>query len=153
MKRIVHHISSVLMLAVFLYVGTGFNVYDYCCDACRNAGSAVFTTTSCAEVHHDHDCGDKSCGHVPHGATHSDKPGINMPEPDHCEVERYTITQNFTAQTYSVAPDYTWCAVLAVSPIHKLVSALDAFVYLHRKIPPLLSTGRDVLLSSSILII
>lgn len=56
-----------LWLALFMaYIGSGINIYHYCCDACRSHGHNIYLTISCEEVHASHRCADHSCNHANH---------------------------------------------------------------------------------------
>ncbi len=153
MKRIFQQILSIAMLILFLYVGMGFNVYDYCCESCANAGSSVFTTTSCEEVHHNHHCTDHHCHHVPATEPIPADCDSYSSHSDHCSVERYTITQTYTSVRNVVAPAVLEYFALSVSEFGTSVAENNTTISYFAKIPPPLPSGRDILLASAILII
>ena len=153
MKRISQQIISIYMLILFLCLGTGFNVYNYCCKSCENVGSNIFTTISCEEVHDKHLCEDNHCHHVPAMKPIPADCDRYSSYSDHCSVQRYTITQSYTpVQTLQSVqlPLITNVPFVQYALATERHSTLQST---HRKIPHRLSSGRNVLLASSILII
>ncbi|MFV0391779.1 MAG: hypothetical protein ACK5KP_07850 [Paludibacteraceae bacterium] len=54
-----HIVFSLLLAAMFLLAGTGYNIVQFCCDDCRNAGVEHLAEVACASVHeHHHVCKD-----------------------------------------------------------------------------------------------
>ena len=49
-----HQISALLLSAIFLLAGTGFNVIRYCCQDCAKAGIEKVAEMSCNCIHHHH---------------------------------------------------------------------------------------------------
>ncbi|MFV0471114.1 MAG: hypothetical protein ACK5L7_03635 [Paludibacteraceae bacterium] len=52
-KSLLHIIFSLLLATGFLLSGTGYNMVQYCCDDCFNAGIEHVSKTACESIH-DH---------------------------------------------------------------------------------------------------
>lgn len=142
------------MLILFLCLGTGFNVYNYCCDGCESVGSDVFTSTSCEQVHENHHCDEhEQCKHIPATAHAPEGSDIIDNDSDHCNMVRHTITQINTSTPKEISWDLAQMTFVHLAQIIFTPEVYSTTQTYHWKTPPPLSSGRDVLLSSSILII
>lgn len=55
MKRtFLHIVFSLLLSAMFLFAGTGYNLIHYCCNDCETVGIEMAAEMSCESIHHHH---------------------------------------------------------------------------------------------------
>lgn len=50
--KAIKHIFTILFATYFLLVGVGYNVVNYCCNSCADAGIEMVAISSCRDVHH-----------------------------------------------------------------------------------------------------
>lgn len=50
-KSLLHIICSLLLATGFLFSGNGYNLVQYCCDDCFNAGIEHVSETTCESIH------------------------------------------------------------------------------------------------------
>lgn len=51
-SKAIKYIITYLFATYFLLVGVGYNVVNYCCNSCADAGIEEIAISSCADVHH-----------------------------------------------------------------------------------------------------
>lgn len=69
MKKGISHIISLSLAYLFLTVGCGVNIAEYCCKSCAEHGERMFTVGSCNDVHknhHHHEHVESNCCEHPH---------------------------------------------------------------------------------------
>ena len=88
MKRsALHIVFSLLFSAIFLFAGTGYNIIQYCCNDCEEAGITMSTEMSCECIHqHHHLEGDI---HAHHYQT-SSVPCVHEYNKS-CDIDRLTV--------------------------------------------------------------
>lgn len=52
LKKALKYIFTALSVFYFLFAGTGYNIVQYCCGDCADAGVEMFSGTTCSTVHH-----------------------------------------------------------------------------------------------------
>lgn len=154
MKRYFQHITSFLLAIYFLIAGLGFNIINYCCNGCREAGIEYVAAHSCFDVHR-HD-GDVCCS-TNHNST-DDKENtysITHSHADHCSVNRFNVeTPTVSANTQILSRQiFTYVAI--VFEVNKFLNIASETENYYLKFPPPLLTlsGRNLLSLKSVLII
>lgn len=84
-----HIVFCVFLAAMFLFAGTGYNIVQFCCDDCKNAGTEHIAEVACASVHeHHHVCKDtafhpdtqsKTCMHALEKGCNIDRLTVDVP--------------------------------------------------------------------------
>ncbi len=54
MKKKIFTLIALLLTAIVIYGGSGVNMYLFCCDDCRDEGTAAVVEHKCCEIHHHH---------------------------------------------------------------------------------------------------
>ncbi len=151
MKRFLLHIISLVLAVYFLLAGSGFNVVDYCCNGCREAGIEYIAHNSCFAVH-NHE-GDTCCS-----AEHEDEDHTiskTHSHKDHCSVNRFNVetpTVSFSSQLFSAQILQPVFVLVNLSNLLAETSVTENF-YLKFPPPFLTSSGRYILSLKSVLII
>lgn len=91
MKKVLAAIFSLMLALVIAFVGSGVNVYFYCCDDCRSEGTAAVAEHRCCEVH-QHDFENLAGCKVASG------------HHDCCSVERVSLDTNISSTQINLAP-------------------------------------------------
>ncbi len=151
MKRFLLHIISFVLAAYFLIAGSGFNLIDYCCNGCRNAGIEYVVTHSCFDVH-SHE-GDACCSTQHQNDEHS--VSITHSHADHCSVNRFNVETPTVSAFSHFHPGDFFKLVIAMVEVNDLMIETTVTENFHLKFPPplLTSTGRNILSLKSVLII
>ncbi len=98
MKRMFRIFTAVLLAGIVVYVGSGVNLYTYCCDDCRAEGVSAVAEHRCCDIHHhDHD----EAVHVPEGH-HSLEHGHA------CAVERIAARWTHYVHKINIEPDFSY---------------------------------------------
>ena len=81
---------SIFLSVLIVYGGSGVNAYFYCCNDCRDQGTAAVSEHKCCEIHHHHHLN----GLVTHYDDHLCDQTISNPA-DECGVERVSVDWSF----------------------------------------------------------
>lgn len=57
MKKKLFTLIALLLSVIVIYGGSGVNTYIFCCDDCRDEGTAAIIEHKCCEIHHHHHLG------------------------------------------------------------------------------------------------
>ncbi len=151
MKRIFLHSICLIFAGIFLTIGGGVNVADYCCDLCAQHRQSLFSAQSCcADIHANHSHHEpiaKNC--CKSHQTADCKSVVN----DENACRLYWLSVDNLTIDHAVSFDF-FAAVIA--EITDLVPDFSAKPTLFEQTvfsnaPPL--SGREILLHSSLLII
>lgn len=154
MKRFLLHIISFVQAVYFLFAGSGFNIVNYCCNGCREAGIEYVAEHSCSFVHRHE--GDVCCSTNHH--SNDDKENtysITHSHADHCSVNRFTVETPTVSATTQILSGQIFTYVAIVFEVNKFVSIASETENYQLKFPPplLTSSGRNLLSLKSVLII
>lgn len=162
--KYLHYISALFFAGYFLLAGTGYNVINFCCNHCEDAGIDYLVQHSCEELHHN----DSSC--CDHDASVSEKQTelpnylhISRIETEgntcfadrHCEIKRINLSEfaPFSESHSTTVPDIAQVDVKFVSTYLLDIQKLQLCT-LDFPPPELFSTtGRDILTAKQVLII
>jgi len=154
MKRITLHIISLSLAYLFLTVGSGVNVTDYCCSLCAEQGTSMFTSNSCEEVHAHHNhhghAGKPCCEH--HYASKKQAAGTNYTERGkRCELHRLSLEEP-TVEAQLILTHFSFVAVIFTQePSDINTQAIKRVDFSCLKAPP--KSGRNILSKISMLTI
>ena len=149
MAQSIKYLFTFISAAYFLLVGTGYNVVNYCCNACANEGIEAVATSSCNSVHHHshstnhfHTNGDMSCSDFNH-------------HPAGCHLLRI----NTDIPSFQTTLDKSFNTINSFNLFYKVVNySTEKFELTSQDIvhPPngyLLSTGREIITFQAVLLI
>ncbi len=150
MKRFLFHIISFVLSGYFLLAGLGFNLVEYCCNGCRNAGIEFVAEHSCTDIHTHN--GDACCSSTQDyknqtiSIAHSHK--------DHCTINRFSVETPVFSFSQLLSNFIFQPAVLQVF-VNNLLADSSVFENINYLYPPpfLTSSGRNILSLKSVLII
>jgi len=154
MKRITLHIISLSLAYLFLTVGSGVNVTDYCCSSCAEEGTSMFTSHSCEEVHahhNHHEHAEKSCCNI-HNTSKKQATGTNYTERSkRCELHRLSLEEP-TVEAPLILAHFSFVAVVFTQePFDISTQTIKRVEFNSLKAPP--ESGRDILSQISTLTI
>ncbi len=150
MKRFLLYIISLILAGYFFIAGDGFNVVDFCCDGCRNAGidevinSCIVENENhedaCCKIHNDKNEEDESLHHF-----HAEK----------CSFYHFSIeTPTITTHHLKIFPENIQLFVINFQIQNILISDISTTSIMANKPPELtLTTGRSILSHKSVLLI
>lgn len=154
MKRFTLHIISLSLAYLFLTVGCGANVTDYCCNLCEEHGSQMFTSNSCEEVHthhHDNNSEDNACCNH-QAASKKQSSETNFSENGQkCELHRLQIEEPIVQAELALAHVTFVTLIFTQEPLVSSTETTKPVDFICLKAPP--KSGRDILSKISILTI
>jgi len=154
MKRYFQHITSFLLAIYFLIAGLGFNIINYCCNGCRDAGIEYVAEHSCFAVHRHE--GDVCCSTNHHSNDDKEKTySITHSHADHCSVNRYNVETPTVSASTQILSGQIFTFVATLIDVNKFVSIASETENHYLNFPPplLTSSGRNLLSLKSVLII
>ena len=154
MIRYFQHITSFLLATYFLIAGSGFNIINYCCNGCRDAGIEYVAAHSCSDVHRHE--GDVCCSTNHYSNDNKDNTySLTHSHADHCSVNRFNVETPTLSVNNQILTGQIFSFVAIVFEANKFVSiASETEIYYLKFPPPLLtSSGRNLLILKSVLII
>lgn len=93
MKKKLFTFVTLLLCTIVIYGGSGVNTYFFCCNDCRNEGSAAIIEHKCCEIHHHHHLGEL----VTHYDDHTCEQHITD-LPDACSVKRISVEWTLSSE-------------------------------------------------------
>ena len=146
--KLIKYIFTLLFSAYFLLAGAGYNVVNYCCNACATEGIEAVATSSCFGVHHHtvtakstlHD--DLACENVSH-------------QPENCHLLRLnTDIPSIQVNDQNLVKQIP---ILDLFKPDVLFEYKNTDFFSHNNIPPpdidVLKTGRSILALNAVLLI
>ena len=151
MKRILMHIISLMFAAYFFVAGLGFNIIDYCCSSCREAGIEFIAANSCFDVHNQKR--DTCCSTEHHDEDYS--VSITHSHEDHCSINSFYVETPVVSSTSQMFSAPIFKLVVALVEVKELFVETSVTENFYLKYPPplLTSSGRNILSQKSVLII
>jgi len=149
LKKGLIYIVTILFATYFLLAGLGFNVVNYCCNSCADAGITALANGSCEVVHHhsptlknNHQSNDIACSNIEH-------------QPNGCHLLRLFIdTPSTVARTIIV--DNTINSIDLFCAIENNLALRSLFSTLNVSSPPnycLFTSGREIITLYAVLLI
>ena len=92
MKKSIHIFLGIFLATLMVYGGSGVNAYFYCCNDCRDEGTAAFVEHKCCDIHHHHHLS----GFITHYEDHLCDQSISSHD-DECGVERFSVDLSFSS--------------------------------------------------------
>lgn len=154
MKRFTSHIISLGLAYLFLTVGCGVNVTEFCCSLCEKQGIQMFTSSSCEEVHahhhHDKHAGKHCCEY--HHSNQKTIKRLNLASKDKkCELHRLKVEEP-TVHGQLVLTHFSFVAIVFMQePLGLSIETTKPVEFISLKAPP--DSGRDILTRISVLTI
>ena len=146
-SKAIKHIITIWFATYFLLVGVGYNVVNYCCNSCADAGIEVVAISSCRDVHHqkegnccEQESNDLTCENTNHlpPSCHLLRLNIDIPS---------IVANNFTNEINCIDLFYP---ILVISNEHP---HLDVLNIIHPPESHFPSNGREILAFNSVLLI
>lgn len=157
LKKALKYIFTTLSVFYFLFVGTGYNIAQYCCGDCAEAGVEIFTGLNCSTVHHE----EETCCEADHAQAmipvqvFTDQSTDQLCHTDNtCELVRvetdvFSVNSRVEASQLDLSP-------LLYAYFETLQGTIPENIIVPLVLPPpdiLLTTGRSILTHKAVLLI